>query len=157
MPIILSPEADHVSATVRYEAPDGQIVEFGVTATGSKFLKACKDAAALNDLEEDERESALQAAANAETDEWRQKTTPDGRIADDCIVGWSGVQDENGDPLEFNSENLRRLLGLVGAISAITVSVTDAIVECERKNLKGSAVKRADPVDPETSLQPTTP
>lgn len=123
MPIILSPEADRVPVSVTYQPPEGEALTFRVTLRGGLFVKHCRAPAA--------REEA------PPSDPWLQTATPDARVLDACICEWDGVTGEDGRPLPFDPALLRQLLEVPGMTAALTRAASDAMTECEAKNLRG--------------------
>lgn len=81
------------SATVKVDF----ILEDGKTETRSFKAK-------FKRLEQSELDTISEGA--------REGSMTDSEIVDRVLVGWDGVADEHGNPLEFNPENLKALLNL---------------------------------------------
>ena len=58
----------------------------------------------------------------------------DDAFLDDVLVSWDGVADEDGTPLEFNSENRDTLLDLIHVRTALAQAYFDMLAGAKRKN-----------------------
>lgn len=70
----------------------------------------------------------------------RQSEIDEHLVADDkallleVVTGWSGVQDEDGNELEFSEEALERLLDIPAARIAMVTTYLQGVGGYERKN-----------------------
>lgn len=82
------------------------------TATGFRVTILGKDSDAYRKAEASQRERAIRAANTTGsfrvTPEQIEKNTFE--LISCCVIGWEGLEDENGQNIPFNEENLRRLL-----------------------------------------------
>jgi hypothetical protein len=58
----------------------------------------------------------------------------DRELLEDVMVGWEGVQDTNGNDVEFNQENMAALLDIYPVQPTIVSAFFDSIKTGKRKN-----------------------
>lgn len=61
----------------------------------------------------------------------------DAIMANEVLLGWEGIEDEDGNPLEYSEENKAKLLeGSYDLAAACVVTFQEATLEVTKKNLK---------------------
>lgn len=64
----------------------------------------------------------------------RAEELNDTQVLDEVLVGWKGVQEDDGSEMEFSPSNLEMLLQIPGMRSAIVQSFFDSLAGARRKN-----------------------
>jgi hypothetical protein len=61
-------------------------------------------------------------------------TINDRQVADEVLIGWKGVQDDSGKPLNFTDATKARLLDVAGLAGVLVMAYTDALRGAREKN-----------------------
>lgn len=64
----------------------------------------------------------------------RAEEINDNQVLDEVLMGWKGVQEEDGTEMEFNPTNLENLLQVPGMRSAIVQAFFTSLSGARRKN-----------------------
>jgi len=112
-------------------------VSFKLPTDGGKFEKQTFDAefkrlpqARINEIQI-EVQARIKAA---ERNESITDSISDQSIAEELLVGWSGVVDGDGDEVPFSEVNKQQLLAVATLASAIIVSYFDSLTGVKTKN-----------------------
>ena len=112
-------------------------VSFKLPTDGGKFEKQTFDAefkrlpqARINEIQI-EVQARIKAA---ERNESITDSISDQSIAEELLVGWSGVVDGDGDEVPFSEVNKQQLLAVATVASAIIVAYFDSLTGVKTKN-----------------------
>ena len=112
-------------------------VSFKLPTDGGKFEKQTFDAefkrlpqARINEIQI-EVQARIKAA---ERNESITDAISDQSIAEELLVGWSGVVDGDGDEVPFSEVNKQQLLAVATVASAIIVAYFDSLTGVKTKN-----------------------
>jgi hypothetical protein len=71
---------------------------------------------------------------NAIVDEAREGSITDQDLCDEILIGWSGINDEDGKPLPFSDKMKTQLLDIPGVAAAIVFAYISSLQGAKRKN-----------------------
>lgn len=112
-------------------------VTFKLPADGGKFEKQTFDAEFKRLPQARINEIQVEVQARVKASERNESTTDginDQSIADEILVGWSGVVDGDGDEVPFSAANKQQLLDIPTVASAIIVAYFDSLTGVKAKN-----------------------
>jgi len=100
-------------------------VSFRVPTDGGGYEKADFDA---------EFKRLSQTRLEEITDKLTAGMMTDRQVADEVLVGWKGVQGEDGKLLPFTDDSKARLLDIAGLASTLVLAFTEALRGAREKN-----------------------
>jgi hypothetical protein len=112
-------------------------VTFKLPADGGKFEKQTFDAEFKRLPQARINEIQVEVQARVKASERNESITDginDQSIADEILVGWSGVVDGDGDEVPFSAANKQQLLDIPTVASAIIVAYFDSLTGVKAKN-----------------------
>jgi len=67
-------------------------------------------------------------------DQIEKNKITDIELVSEVLIGWDSVEDDDGNPVDFNKANLRKLLDIPTVATAIAQSFFESISGAKRKN-----------------------
>lgn len=112
-------------------------VSFKLPTDGGKFEKQTFDAEFKRLPQSRINEIQIEVQARIKATERNESITDaisDQSIAEELLVGWSGVVDDDGDEVPFSEVNKQLLLAIATVASAVILAYFDSLTGVKTKN-----------------------
>ena len=74
----------------------------------------------------------FRSPSTAELDELKKLPQPD--MLRKVLVCWDGFQDDDGNELDFNDENIESLLSIIQAVLGLSTAFWESVIKLREKN-----------------------
>lgn len=112
-------------------------VAFDVPADGGRFIKQTFDAEFRRPTQSriiEIQEAVMRRLRAIQTDQDTDGMITDLEIAEEILVGWSGIEDGNGGEVPFSEKAKAQILDLPAVAASIVEAFFDSLKGAKRKN-----------------------
>lgn len=112
-------------------------VSFDVPADGGRFVKQTFDAEFKRPTQTrivEMQEAVLKRLRAVQNDEDTEGLITDLEIADEILVGWSGIDDGDGNPVPYSQKAKEQVLNVPAVSASVVETFFDSLKGAKRKN-----------------------